>query len=185
MNITLGRTPEGAIKIKKDGGLRAVNCACCGVCRPEVIRQYASEELLEVLRNASGGICNGMSATQWLNFSEDDPSGDGIKWIGTWIFGDVGADGYFVNLIAYWGPDYYILEAINFANPQRPLPNGGAHYLIDGGAGCCGVDFPSFDGYECVESGDQFSINGVLFPNRHIAPVGDLFLIPTPHFVLQ
>jgi hypothetical protein len=28
--MTLGRTAEGAIKIKTDGSLRAVNCACCG-----------------------------------------------------------------------------------------------------------------------------------------------------------
>jgi hypothetical protein len=28
--MTLGRTPSGAIKTKTDGGLRAVNCACCG-----------------------------------------------------------------------------------------------------------------------------------------------------------
>ena len=28
--MTLGRTTSGAIKIKTDGGLRAVNCACCG-----------------------------------------------------------------------------------------------------------------------------------------------------------
>jgi hypothetical protein len=27
--MILGRTPEGAIKTKTDGGLRAVNCACC------------------------------------------------------------------------------------------------------------------------------------------------------------
>jgi hypothetical protein len=30
--MTLGRTPTGAIKIKTDGGLRAVECACCGGC---------------------------------------------------------------------------------------------------------------------------------------------------------
>ena len=29
--MTLGRTSTGAIKIKTDGGLRAVNCACCVV----------------------------------------------------------------------------------------------------------------------------------------------------------
>ena len=184
--MTLGRTSSGAVKIKTAGGLRAVNCACCGgVCRPEVIRQYASEELLDILRNASGGTCNGMAATQWLSFAEDDPSGDGVKWIGTWSFGDVDADGYFVDLIAYWGPDYYILQAINYANPQRPLPNGGAHYLIDGGGGCCGVDFPNFDGYQCVQSDEEFSINGTFFPNRHVFPIGDSYLIPTPHFVLQ
>jgi len=28
--MILGRTPAGAIKTKTDGGLRAVNCACCG-----------------------------------------------------------------------------------------------------------------------------------------------------------
>jgi hypothetical protein len=32
--MTLGRTPAGAIKTKTDGGLRAVNCACCGGCNP-------------------------------------------------------------------------------------------------------------------------------------------------------
>lgn len=34
MDITLGLTPEGAIKIKTDSplGLRAVNCACCVTC---------------------------------------------------------------------------------------------------------------------------------------------------------
>jgi len=30
--MILGRTPAGAIKIKTDGGLRAVNCACCETC---------------------------------------------------------------------------------------------------------------------------------------------------------
>ena len=30
--MILGRTPEGLIKTKSDGGLRAVNCACCGGC---------------------------------------------------------------------------------------------------------------------------------------------------------
>jgi uncharacterized Zn-binding protein involved in type VI secretion len=28
--MTLGRSSSGAIKIKTDGGLRAVGCACCG-----------------------------------------------------------------------------------------------------------------------------------------------------------
>jgi len=30
--MTLGRTADNKIKIKTDGGLRAVNCACCGPC---------------------------------------------------------------------------------------------------------------------------------------------------------
>ncbi|MFZ9920269.1 MAG: hypothetical protein ACO3FQ_03810 [Terrimicrobiaceae bacterium] len=32
--MTLGRTSSGAIKIKTDGGLRAVECACCGCDLP-------------------------------------------------------------------------------------------------------------------------------------------------------
>ena len=32
--MTLGRTSSGAIKIKTDGGLRAVECACCGPTDP-------------------------------------------------------------------------------------------------------------------------------------------------------
>ena len=30
--MTIGRTASNAIKIKTDGGLRAVECACCGGC---------------------------------------------------------------------------------------------------------------------------------------------------------
>ena len=30
--MILGRTPAGLIKTKTDGGLRAVNCACCNPC---------------------------------------------------------------------------------------------------------------------------------------------------------
>ena len=30
--MILGRTPAGLIKTKSDGGLRAVNCACCNPC---------------------------------------------------------------------------------------------------------------------------------------------------------
>jgi len=33
--MTLGRTSSGSIKIKTDGGLRAVECACCVPCYPE------------------------------------------------------------------------------------------------------------------------------------------------------
>jgi hypothetical protein len=59
--MTLGRTPAGAIKIKKDGGLRAVECACCQPC-PEITESYIviSEAMYNALRSggsvsASGG----------------------------------------------------------------------------------------------------------------------------------
>ena len=41
--MTLGRTSSGAIKIKTDGGLRAVSCACCAPpcnCNPPLTVKY-------------------------------------------------------------------------------------------------------------------------------------------------
>jgi hypothetical protein len=51
--MTLGRTSTGAIKIKTDGGLRAVNCACCGSCGecyitiPQALRELAANATAE------------------------------------------------------------------------------------------------------------------------------------------
>jgi hypothetical protein len=59
--MILGRTPEGAIKIKTDeegGGLRAVNCACCVNCG---CATAISGDLLQTMRNATTGTCNGAS----------------------------------------------------------------------------------------------------------------------------
>ena len=44
--MTLGLTSSGAVKIKTDGGLRAVNCACCNTCGcgvavPSSLREFA------------------------------------------------------------------------------------------------------------------------------------------------
>jgi hypothetical protein len=58
--MTLGRTPAGAIKIKKDDplGLRAVECACCVNCG---CATAISGDLLQTMRNATTGTCNGAS----------------------------------------------------------------------------------------------------------------------------
>ena len=58
--MTLGRTPAGLIKTKSDGalGLRAVNCACCGNCG---CASAISGDLLQTMRNATTGTCNGAS----------------------------------------------------------------------------------------------------------------------------
>lgn len=56
--MILGRTPAGAIKTKTDDGLRAVNCACCNPCG---CATNISGDLLETLRNATTGTCNGAS----------------------------------------------------------------------------------------------------------------------------
>ena len=60
--MILGRTPAGAIKIKTDGGLRAVNCACCNPCGCSTA---ISGDLLQTLRTATTGTCNGASPTSF------------------------------------------------------------------------------------------------------------------------
>lgn len=61
--MTLGLTSSGAIKTKTDGGLRAVNCACCTPCA--VCQTTISGDLLETMRNATTGTCNGASPTSF------------------------------------------------------------------------------------------------------------------------
>ena len=56
--MTLGRTAN-AIKIKTDGGLRAVNCACCGPCEKSCV----NASLKKILNNATSGTVNGLENT--------------------------------------------------------------------------------------------------------------------------
>ena len=44
--MTLGLTSSGAVKIKTDNGLRAVNCACCGGCGCGISIPQALRELV-------------------------------------------------------------------------------------------------------------------------------------------
>jgi hypothetical protein len=65
--MTLGRTSSGAIKIKTDGGLRAVGCACCNPCGCRNIS--IPEPLRTVFANATSVIIGG----QPLSFYYQDP----------------------------------------------------------------------------------------------------------------
>ena len=59
--MTLGLTSSGAVKIKTDNGLRAVNCACCGgVCGCSPV----SEELKLIIESATQIEINGISPEQ-------------------------------------------------------------------------------------------------------------------------
>lgn len=60
--MTLGRSSSGAIKIKTDGGLRAVNCECCGGQCPETLRVTFEGYQIDCLFNGSqhvGEACFG------------------------------------------------------------------------------------------------------------------------------
>jgi len=92
--MTLGRTPEGAIKIKKDDplGLRAVNCACCNTCGCE--KSSVNAILKEVLDNATSGTADGLSNSLWYVFSPNN-------WIALWLipldFGNIFYSAYYNN----------------------------------------------------------------------------------------
>ena len=67
--MILGRTASNAIKIKTDGGLRAVNCACCGGCGCDT----PMGELKDVMRNVTSSsqlTCNGDSPSFFDNGAE-------------------------------------------------------------------------------------------------------------------
>jgi hypothetical protein len=67
--MTLGRTSSGALKIKTDGGLRAVECACCGcgecfVSIPSSIRELAANATAESFS------INGQNPYDFVRFSD-------------------------------------------------------------------------------------------------------------------
>jgi hypothetical protein len=81
--MILGRTPGGAIKTKTDGGLRAVNCACC--CSLITI----SAELADVIEgktsvratfNFPAFVCDGVSVSATIGDTGI------LAWDGTFVF---------------------------------------------------------------------------------------------------
>ena len=74
--MTLGRTSSGAIKIKTDsagGGLRAVNCECCGGGECGCYSVPISGKLLEIMlgtKDSTGITCNGVPPDKFFLTSE-------------------------------------------------------------------------------------------------------------------
>lgn len=117
--MTLGRTPEGVIKIKTDeegGGLRAVNCACCVNCG---CATAISGDLLQTMRNATTGTCNGASP---LSFNA---SGGGFSAI--WNIG-----GTFYNCALAANANCFSFGGNNGFNEIKSGPS----------EGCCPIDLP-------------------------------------------
>ena len=83
--MTLGRTPEGAIKTKSDGGLRAVNCACCGGCGCLGVK--LPSHLFQTLKNATSAIVWGTSSTTF--FPNPEPPYDDRLWEMQWLLGPI------------------------------------------------------------------------------------------------
>jgi hypothetical protein len=73
--MTLGRSPSGAIKIKTDGGLRAVECACCG----GIECQITEEQLNNIRYGGTTGIAGMMKQIEFFpdyEFSYFDDEGN-------------------------------------------------------------------------------------------------------------
>ena len=82
--MTLGLTSSGAVKIKTDGGLRAVNCACCGsVCGC----MFVSDALKAIIESATTVTGQGNSVP-WNGASAVIPQDDDFRsWIITYNLG--------------------------------------------------------------------------------------------------
>jgi len=75
--MILGRTPEGLIKTKSDGGLgpRAVECACCCPPIPCPYVKIKNQSLIALLNSATSGSFNYShgtdSAPSWTSYGPD------------------------------------------------------------------------------------------------------------------
>ena len=152
--MILGRTPAGAIKIKSDGGLRAVNCACCDTCGCDTA---ISGDLLETLRNATTGTCNGASPT-YFNASG---GGFGAAWY---------VSGTFYNCALSVLTNCFLFGADNF---QNTMASGPAEL-------CCPTDAPFPITCEDV----TYTINGKKF-TAHTENFGFGADVTPPTFVFS
>lgn len=155
--MTLGRTSSGAIKIKTDGGLRAVSCGCCGggcPCRSALI----SGELVSILQNATTATCNGVDPSYWYSDATSFsagwyiPDGD-IFAVASWDWGPFAAPGY---------QKCMLVQADNGWSTLYPGP-------VE-----CGIDqyvFPSV-----------FAVNGIAFEAHIGSFFSDKPLVPSIFF---
>jgi hypothetical protein len=85
--MILGRTPAGLIKTKTDGGLRAVNCACCNPCGcgqisiPQALRELVANATIDTVTilgySADFFIPDylvGFGVDAWAAYFYNDPS---------------------------------------------------------------------------------------------------------------
>ena len=96
--MILGRTPGGAIKTKSDGGLRAVNCACCETFQLEITYDWSGTDMydldsstqafgetvgwdcenVEIYVKWIGGDNTGLNGSERVDVLVDDARKDGL-----------------------------------------------------------------------------------------------------------
>jgi hypothetical protein len=125
--MILGRTPEGAIKIKKDDplGLRAVNCACCNSCGCFEIS--IPIELRETFENATSGTVWGYNSNDFgLNPAPD------VFWFMDWFFPAPEGAAYQIFVETSFRKN----GCLYFRGEYLPLDDNGGLALYGNPAGC-------------------------------------------------
>lgn len=77
--MTLGRTASNAIKIKTDGGLRAVNCACCVPPEPLVCGCMFVSDALKTIIESSTTVTGLGNSVPWNGVSAFIPQDDDFR----------------------------------------------------------------------------------------------------------
>jgi hypothetical protein len=180
MLMIVGRTPEGRIKTLSDGGLRAVNCACCGSqCGCSEVK--IPNSLLPTFRNAANAYCNGVDAQQegyW--FVDQD------YWEASWFI-----DPFFYAVSFEKNEEFNpsnCMYASAAAYTEQLEINGVFHAgnkngKYDNSETCC--DFSIFNPCSspivCYDT--PFTINGLTFNGyQSILSCQSLVTIPVPNF---
>ena len=160
--MPLGRTAN-AIKIKTDGGLRAVNCACCGTCGCGVAVPSSLREFADNATETSISIF-GVSPVSFTSTR-----------IGSWS-ADFGGDFDPLGLC-----EIYYIDGCLYAGPPY------IEYSTDAGETIGLAKFGPIEG--CIDPQDgqgiagTFTINGEgEFPYYYLA---DFPLVPPPNFVFN
>jgi len=154
--VTIGRTDKNKIKIKTDSpkGTRAVNCACCVTCG---CATAISGALLETLRTATTGTCNGASPTSF------NASGGGFS--ATWY-----VSGTFYTCALSALTNCFAFGADNFMNTMASGP----------AESCCPTDAP----FPITCADVKYTINGDEF-TAHTENFGFGTDVTPPTFVFS
>jgi len=143
--MVLGRTPAGAIKTKSDGGLRAVECACCGpkcypvpfdptgwVIIPTATGNNIFNRDLTVEMSYNGTTSSGPFSKSSPSFSmtRTQNGDDCVGWWGTYGSGmnywTASAALFRISGIfyfSYWASDIEYEPVISSANPPSYVDN--------------------------------------------------------------
>ena len=181
--MTLGRTSSGSIKIKTDGGLRAVNCACCGGCGCGSVA--VSGDLLAVFENMlTYPPCSGCSGYEpppgypslpnCFGRPSDFFSISADGWDFVWDFVGPGGSGPIFAGVRYTAADKcFFADGLNIRFSDFTFHN---QLSIGQLEGCCPP------GKSCSVAGDIL-INGQAFPSFNvIVDAGEPLVAPLEFF---